>query len=133
MVFRGRAARKLTGEAPKKPWDQFTECPCEDFENPGRIHLDPLGNVHICQGLSLGNVFETPLEEICEAYDPDTHPVIGPLITGGPAELVRRFELPHEPSYADACHLCYEARLSLRTELPEILTPDQAYGVGLDE
>jgi MoaA/NifB/PqqE/SkfB family radical SAM enzyme len=133
VVYRGRAVKKLAGDAPGIPWDQFTECPCENLEDPGRVHLDPLGNVHICQGLSLGNVFQTPLKSICEAFDPASHPVIEPLIAGGPAELVRRFDLPHEPSYADACHLCYQARSALRARMPDILTPDQAYGVGLDE
>jgi len=47
---------------------------------------------------------------------------------GGPAALVRRFETPHEASYADACHLCYETRHALRERFPEILAPDQVYG-----
>jgi hypothetical protein len=37
----------------------------------------------------------------------------------------------HEESYADACHLCYQARCALRARFPEILTPDQMYGVFL--
>jgi hypothetical protein len=69
------------------------------------------------------------LREICASYEADSHPIIGPLLRGGPAELVRHYELPHKESYADACHLCYEARLALRETFPEILTPDQMYGV----
>ena len=57
VQFRGRAAEKLVEGVPFLPWESFTECPCEDFRDPGRVHLDPLGNVHICQGLSMGNVF----------------------------------------------------------------------------
>jgi MoaA/NifB/PqqE/SkfB family radical SAM enzyme len=129
VQFRGRASEKLVEGVPLLPWEGFTECPCEDFRDPGRVHLDPLGNVHICQGLSMGNVFTSTLRAMCEAYDPDDHPVIGPLLTGGPAELVRRYDLPHEDSYADACHLCYEARRALRDRFPDILTPDQMYGV----
>jgi MoaA/NifB/PqqE/SkfB family radical SAM enzyme len=128
VQFRGRAAAKLVEGVPLLPWEGFTECPCEDFRDPGRVHLDPLGNVHICQGISIGNVFTASLKAICEAYDPDEHPVIGPLLNGGPVELVRRYELPHEASYADACHLCYEARKALRDRFPDILTPDQMYG-----
>jgi len=126
--FRGRAVEKLAGEAPKKPWESFNECPCEDLRDPGRVHLDPLGNVHICQGISLGNVFRSTLAAISKAYDPEAHPVIGALLAGGPTELVRRFDLPHEPAYADACHLCYEARRALRERFPDVLTPDQMYG-----
>jgi hypothetical protein len=130
VEFRGRAASKLVEGVPRLPWEGFTECPCEDLRDPGRVHLDPLGNVHICQGLSLGNVFRTSLKAMCEAYEPESHPVIGPLLAGGPAELVRRFDVAHEASYADACHLCYEARRALRDRFPDILTPDQMYGVG---
>jgi hypothetical protein len=128
VQFRGRASEKLIEGVPLLPWESFTECPCEDFHDPGRVHLDPLGNVHICQGLSMGNVFKSTLKAMCEAYDPDDHPVIAPLLAGGPAELVRRYDLPHEGSYADACHLCYEARRALRDRFPDILTPDQMYG-----
>ena len=90
--------------------------------------MDPFGNLHICQGISIGNLFRTPLKEICETYHPDSHPIAGPLLEGGPAELVRRYGLSHGAAYADACHLCYEARRALRDRFPEILGPDQMYG-----
>ena len=128
VQFRGRAAEKLVDGVSLRPWEGFTECPNEDFRDPGRVHLDPLGNVHICQGISIGNVFTSTLKSICKAYDPDEHPVIGPLLAGGPAKLVRRYDLPHDLAYADACHLCYEARRSLRDRFPDVLTPDQMYG-----
>jgi MoaA/NifB/PqqE/SkfB family radical SAM enzyme len=128
VQFRGRASEKLVEGMPLLPWESYTECLCEDFRDPGRVHLDSLGNVHICQGLSIGNVFKTTLKAMCEAYNPDEHPVIGALLAGGPVELVRRYDLPHEASYADACHLCYEARRALRDRFPETLTPDQMYG-----
>jgi hypothetical protein len=110
-------------------WDEFTSCPHEDLREPGRVHLDPLGNLHICQGVSIGNVFEARLAAICAGYDADAHPVCGPLLEGGPAGLVSEYNLPHEQAYADACHLCYEARLALRARFPDILKPDQMYGV----
>ena len=44
-------------------------------------------------------------------------------------ELVRRYALPHADSYADACHLCYEARRALRARFPDVLAPDAMYGV----
>jgi hypothetical protein len=92
------------------------------------VHLDPLGNLHICQGLVIGNVFRRPLKEICEAYDPQQHPVCGLLLEGGPVALVEEYHLPHAESYADACHLCYAARLAMRPVFSEILAPDQMYG-----
>ena len=129
VMYRGRAAEKLVAQATRWPWEQFTECPYEDLREPGRLHVDPFGNLHICQGISLGNLFHRPLREICETYDPDSHPITGPLLEGGPAEFVQRYELPHEETYADACHLCCEACRALRRQFPEILVPDQMYGV----
>lgn len=128
VMFRGRAIEKLVPRAARHPWDGFTECPHEDLRDPGRVHLDPLGELHLCQGISIGNLFEKPLTEICAEYDPETHPVCGPLLNGGPVALVTEYDLPHESDYADACHLCYEARMALRARMPAILGPDQMYG-----
>ncbi len=129
VMYRGRAADKLAGQAVQHAWSTFAECPHEDLREPGRVHVDPFGNVHICQGICLGNLFKMPLSEICEGYAPDLHPITGPLLHGGPAELVRRYALPHAEACADACHLCYQARSTLRTQFPDILGPDQMYGV----
>jgi MoaA/NifB/PqqE/SkfB family radical SAM enzyme len=129
VMYRGRAAEKLAAKAGLKPWEQFTNCPHENLEEPGRVHIDPLGYVHICQGISLGNLFQTPLREICAQYIPAKHPITGPLLKGGPAELVRKYDLSYDEKVADACHLCYEARLRLRGRFPDILTPDQMYGI----
>jgi MoaA/NifB/PqqE/SkfB family radical SAM enzyme len=131
VMFRGRAISKLAQRVTPRAWDEFTACPHEELREPGRAHLDPLGNLHICQGISLGNVFETPLRELCEKYDPEAHPICGPLLAGGPVALVTEYALPHEDKYADACHLCYEARRKLRERFPDILLPDQMYGEGL--
>ena len=128
-MYRGRAAQKLVGMTRLLPWHQLTECPHEDLRDPGRVHLDPLGYLHICQGISIGNIWQKRLKEICSTYDPMAHPVTGPILAGGPAELVRSYKLPHQAAYADACHLCYSARLALRSRFPEELSPDQMYGI----
>ena len=129
VMYRGRAVEKLAGHAVRRPWSQFTACPHEDLREPGRVHVDPLGNLHLCQGIVVGNVFRTSLKEICERYSPDLHPIIGPLLRGGPVEVVRQYGLPHGATYADACHLCYTSRRLLRERFSEVLTPDQVYGV----
>jgi MoaA/NifB/PqqE/SkfB family radical SAM enzyme len=131
IMYRGRAAAKLAEKATSHPWERFDTCPHEDLREPGRIHLDPLGNLHICQGISIGNLFEKPLKQICEEYDADAHPICGLLLTGGPAALVSEYNLEHASSYADACHLCYAARTTLRARFPQILNPDQMYGVNV--
>jgi hypothetical protein len=133
VMYRGRAAQKLATRATEpRPWVELRECPYEDLRNPERVHVDPFGNVHVCQGISLGNMFRMPLRETCRAYEADGHPITGPLLRGGPAELLRCYRLPHKENYADACHLCYEVRLALRERFPEILIPDQMYGVPED-
>jgi MoaA/NifB/PqqE/SkfB family radical SAM enzyme len=129
VMYRGRAAEKLVSQASLKRWEEFNTCPFEDLRNPGRLHIDPFGNSHICQGISLGNLFHTPLSEICERYNPDEHPITGTLLKGGPAELARSYEVLCDGGYADACHLCFEVRRSLRGRFPDILMPDQMYGV----
>jgi len=129
VMYRGRAAVKLAGRAPQISWKTFTACPHEDLREPGRVHLDPFGNLHICQGISLGNLFERPLRVICEEYDPDAHPIIGPLLAGGPSALALTYGIQPKDAYADACQLCYETRLNLRSRFPEILQPDQMYGI----
>ncbi len=128
LMFRGRATQALAPRVIGQPWEAHTRCPYEDLRDPGRVHVDPLGNLHLCQGLVLGNLFTTPLREIVAAYRPEAHPIAGPLIEGGPAALVQRYELPLEGHYADACHLCYTARQALRSRFPEILAPAQMYG-----
>jgi organic radical activating enzyme len=132
VMYRGRAAEKLVSQASLRSWEEFDTCPFEDLRNPGRLHVDPLGNMHICQGISLGNLFQTPLRMICEQYIPDSHPISGPLLHGGPVELARKYAIPCSDGYADACHLCFEVRRSLRGRFPDILMPDQMYGV-MDE
>jgi hypothetical protein len=129
VMYRGRASRVLTPRATLESWVNFSKCPHEDLRDPGRVHLDPLGYLHVCQGITIGNIFSEPLINICERYNPETHPIISALLAGGPAELVNRYHLPHSDNYADACHLCYESRLILRSQYPDILTPDQMYGV----
>lgn len=129
VMYRGRAALLLAPEAPGQPWARFAACTCENLRTPSRVHLDPFGNLHICQGIVIGNLFHQSLAAICAGFDPDAHPVVGPLLAGGPAELVRRYALPHRARYADACHLCDSARQALRPRFPAALCPDQMYGV----
>ncbi len=128
VLFRGRAAKLLASKVSLTPWRQFSTCPWEDLRQPKRVHVDPFGYLHLCQGIAIGNMLERPLPEILADFRPDEHPIVGPLLTGGPAELVRRYELAHEDGYADHCHLCYESRCALRSRFPNELTPDQMYG-----
>jgi len=127
--FRGRAVEKLAAGLPRTPWQDFSECPYEDLADPGRVHLDAYGNVHLCQGLLMGNMWQTPLSELVKSYDPQAHPICGPLLRGGPARLAQEQTVPHEDAYVEACHMCYASRLSLLDRFPQYLGPRQVYGL----
>jgi len=128
LCFRGRASDKLAGDYCSREVAELKTCP-EDLKTPGRVHIDPLGLVHICQGIVIGDTSSRSLKDIMKEYDPSKHPVVSALIEGGPAALVRRFglELPMD-KFADDCHLCYVARVLLREDYPEYLGPSEMYG-----
>ncbi len=128
VMFRGRAAELLATGLPRRLWEVFDECPHENLRSPKRVHLDPFGHVHLCQGLLMGNMWETPFAELVRAYDAETHPIAGPLVRGGPAELARTYGVAQGGAYVDACHLCYTARRALLDRFPRYLAPKQVYG-----
>jgi hypothetical protein len=129
VMFRGRAVEKLIEGLPRVRWDEFSECPHEDLAAPGRVHIDAYGNVHLCQGLLIGNAWQMPLASLVKDYRAPTHPIVAPLLNGGPAQLVREYDVPHEDAYVDACHLCYRARQALLERFPQYLAPRQVYGL----
>jgi hypothetical protein len=128
-MFRGRAVDRLIEGLPTRKWDRLKECPYEDLIGLGRVHVDCFGNTQICQGLSIGNFWNEPLSELVSEYNPEEHPICGPLIKGGPAQLVKEYNLEHEEEYVDECHLCYLARKSLLDKYPQYLGPQQVYGL----
>ncbi len=130
LRYRGRAAEKRTAGLPLRPWNTLRECPHENLADPDRVHLDPFGYVHLCQGLVLGNVGERPLDVLWASYRPREHPIVGPLLEGGPAALGECYGLTPEEGYVEECHLCYGARLALRERFPTWLGPGQMYGEG---
>jgi len=50
VLFKGRAAEKLTAGLPVRPWRELTTCPHEELASPERVHVDAFGNVQVCQG-----------------------------------------------------------------------------------
>lgn len=129
VMFRGRAADILAKGLPGISWNEFDECPFEELENPERVHVDAFGNVQICQGISIGNMWQTSLSEIIRNYDAKSHPVIKYILSGGPAMLASHYQTDHKDNYVDACHLCYETRKLLIERFPEYLAPKQVYGI----
>ena len=112
-----------------KPWREFDKCLDENFSNQSRVHIDPFGYVHVCQGITIGNIKRTSLPELFVNFDPEKHPICGPILKGGPVELTKKYGLEHKEAYDDECHLCYSTRLKLRKQFPDILAPNQMYGI----
>lgn len=128
VLFKGRAAEKLTASLPVRPCKEFTTCPHEDLVSPERVHVDAYGNVHLCQGLSMGNIWEKPLSDLIASYDARKHPITGPLVDGGPARLATEHKLQMNDAYVDECHMCYAARKLLLPQFPQYLAPRECYG-----
>ena len=128
-MFRGRAVEKLSERTPKRPWKEFADCPYEDLKEPKRVHLDSYGNVHLCQGLSMGNMWHIPLSTLVKEYDADSHPICRALIKGGPALLANEYKVKPDDKYVDACHFCYVVRMALLDRFPQYLAPRQIYGL----
>jgi MoaA/NifB/PqqE/SkfB family radical SAM enzyme len=128
-LLKGRAVEKLTESFRKINYKEFNDCPEEELREPKRVHIDPFGYVHICQGLVMGNMWETPLSQLVRNYAPEVHPICGPLLEGGPVMLAKKYGFKHEDTYASACHFCYLTRLSLLDRFPQYLAPRQIYGL----
>ncbi len=129
VLFRGRAAEKLTAGLPRRRCEELITCPHEELEAPARVHLDCYGNVHICQGLSMGNMWETPLSKLAREHNPRQHPICSPLLSGGPAALAKEYGVELPDDFVDECHYCYTVRKALVDRFPAYLAPKQVYGL----
>jgi len=129
LMYRGRAAEVLASKIEGHICAEYTRCPNETLESPRRVHIDPYGWLHLCQGITMGNANEKPLSEIFEGYRPLEHPIVGPLLRGGPVALASMAGMDDQAMFADACHCCYEARKALRkNDKARFLCPDEMYG-----
>lgn len=128
-LFKGRAVEKLADGLPTKSVEKFIECKHEEIVTPTRVHIDSFGNVQVCQGISIGNMWQKLLSKIIEEYDATIHPICGPLSTGGPYELAQTYDIKLKEKFIDECHYCYTVRSELINRFPEFLTPLQVYGL----
>ncbi|NLF66656.1 MAG: hypothetical protein GX579_18850 [Chloroflexi bacterium] len=110
--------RRTPGDGALYPWTTFTTCPYEQLASPSHVHIDPFGDVHLCRGLIIGNIFDCPLASIAAYHAPERHPIVGPLLTDGPAGLVTRYGLQPESAYTAACQLCRHSLAQLWPRFP---------------
>jgi len=86
-----------------------------DFLGAKGVHIDPFGNVFsgTCSGIIVGNVNQTPLEDIWKQFDPRRNDLIGTLFEKGPYGLLAQAEkqgYKRTEFYAGKCHLCTSIR-----------------------
>ncbi len=79
------------------------------------VHIDPFGNVFsgTCSGIIVGNVNQTPLEEIWKQFGPAKDSFIHTLFNAGPYGLLLQAEklgYKKRDFYAGKCHLCTDIR-----------------------
>ena len=128
-LFKGRAVEKLTKGLPTRSLEEFTACEHEELINPKRVHVDCFGHVHVCQGISIGNMWEVPLSRLTREFDAYKHPICGPLSRGGPRALAQEYSVDLKGEFVDSCHYCFEVRKALISQFPEYLAPRQVYGL----
>lgn len=151
----GRAAATLAPRLPCRPARAYAHESCQrEVLHSRHVHIDPDGHIFpgTCAGIILGRAAVTPadggdwcasgrnrsnVEEVWHALAATwrEHPVVAPLATGGPCELLRRVvslgyrERPE--GYAGKCHLCADIRRWLveRGLWREGVGPPACYGL----
>lgn len=98
--------------------------------NPAMVWIDPYGNVMICYGIVIGNLKNNTLNEIIEAYSPEKFLLLKELGEDGPKALYGAAKkLGHKMpnNYFDECDLCYQSRVALKADYPELFNPVECY------
>ena len=114
--FTGRAGGKLAGLLASKSAESLAGMNCKSACLGAKgVHIDPFGNVFsgTCSGIIVGNVNQTPLEEIWKQFDPEQNGLINTLFNKGPYGLLAEAEkqgYKRLQSYAGKCHLCTSIR-----------------------
>lgn len=100
--------------------------------NPAMVWIDPYGNVMICYGLCIGNLYQDSLADIITQYDARQNPISQALAQDGPKAL---FKMAKEvgkkvsKKFYDECDICYQMRCLLKEDYKEVLKPDECYPV----
>jgi hypothetical protein len=127
---RGRAFSSQACQDNKHYWKTLNKC-LEDFGGSSRVHIGPNGEIHLCQGLLLGeNSRFKPLSKIFANFSLNNHPICAALQQGGPAELAKfakKFGFMPQPNYTDGCQLCFEVRSYLKAYFPKLIGPKELY------
>ena len=120
--FTGRAAGRLAGllasehmgSLIRDPQSAIRNC-LAGFLGAKGVHIDPYGNIFsgTCSGIILGNICQTPLEEIWRTFHPGQIELVRILCERGPLGLLEKatsLGYKELTAYADKCHLCTHIR-----------------------
>lgn len=127
LLMVGRASEKLRLDLPTSDWRSFTMCPFKKLQDPETLFIDPSGNVQICQGISIGNIWVNQFSNIMDQFDVKSHPIYGPIFNNGPKGLAEAYKIVPAQDYQNACQLCYDVRRLLLRQFPNYLSPAQLY------
>ncbi len=117
--------------------------PCQDMAcclgdttttDPQMVWIDPMGNVMICHGLTIGSLHEASLQEILDSYAPQQDPVLNALDRDGPQgiyHLAQTHAVAPSGPFLDRCDLCFKSRRALQEVYPRTLTPAVCYPASL--
>lgn len=138
VLFVGRAAETF-GEQfalgrgiPQETCTAVPWWPDGELDTTDLVILEPGGYITKGCGIAIGNAYERDVAEILKGYNAWEHPVFSVLMKEGPAGLAKMAEqygFHMKKDYADKCHLCYEARKSLKPYFDSLLKPDQHYHI----
>ena len=134
--FTGRAAGKLAELVASKPIETLSSMNCKsNLLSTKGVHIDPFGNVFsgTCSGIIIGNINQSPLENIWKQFYPAKSKFIDTLFNLGPFGLLEnatRLGYKKAEVYAGKCHLCTSIRQFLFDNGLEksIIGPADCYG-----
>jgi hypothetical protein len=127
--------KKESSDSASHHQSSFINHPClSGFLGAKGVHIDPYGNVFngTCSGIILGNVNQTPLDEMWRAFHPRQNGLIQLLCESGPGGLLEKAETlgyAALSAYAGKCHLCTHLRQFLfeKHAEPSVLGPADCY------
>lgn len=87
IALSGLAKEHFWSYYPETPIDLDVACGTIPFTNPltniKTLRILPTGNIAICRGIVIGNLFDNDIESIIHDYNPDTHRAVSLMLNGG--------------------------------------------------
>lgn len=99
--------------------------------NPSMVWVDCYGNVMICYGIIIGNVFKKDFSKIIADYSSKQNTIISIIAKQGPKglyELAQTLHIPTPHEFYDECDVCYTCRKALQSHFEE-LGPRECYPI----